>query len=110
MPESKEAAPATTVAISEDDVELALRGQLEVTADLAIEDPQVVAIGIIERILASEDADAVFGGQQAVGGREVLDRPFTLYGARWHRSRFEEATVPVFAVLDAHFLDTGERF
>ncbi len=99
--------PSTEIVELEDMalVERAIRGE-EVA--LAIEDPMQTARAIIDRILASESAEQVFQGQQAVSGREVLQRPFTLRGARWHRSRFEGG-LPVFAVLDAEFLDDGER-
>jgi len=119
MPEAKEAVEITpsdvgTIILLDDaQVERALRGQLDASATIAIEDPQAVALSIIERILASEDADEVFQGQKAIGGRDALGRPFTLNGVRWHRSRFEaeegKMQVPVFAVLDASFLDDGER-
>ena len=100
---------AQLVRLDDAQVEAALKGQLEMPAEFAIEDPQQVATAIIERILDSEDADEVFQGQQAIGGRDALGRPFTLNGVRWHRSRYEEGQVPVFAVLDASFLDDGTR-
>lgn len=93
------------VPISDAEVEKALRGE---QVALAIEDPQKVSLSIIERILASESADQILAGQTAISGREVLDRPFVLHGVRWHKSRFDEG-LPVFAVLDAEFMDDGSR-
>lgn len=93
------------VVLDDAQVEAALRGELEESEiQVTIEDPKQIQLDIIQRILASEDADSVFGGQQAIGGKEVLGRPFTLRGVRWHKSRFD-AGLPVFAVLDALFLD-----
>jgi hypothetical protein len=89
-------------------VEKALRGELDENVTLAIEDPQEVQFSIIQRILDSPDADSVLQGQRPIGGRDCLERPFTLRGVRWHRSKYEEGGIPVFAVLDAAFLDDGE--
>lgn len=109
MPETAKAQTAGPELVVLDDaqVELALKGELGDNVALAIEDPQQVQLDIIKRILASPDADAVLGGQKAISGRETLERPFMLRGVRWHRSRFDEG-LPVFAVLDAAFLDDGE--
>lgn len=104
-----EAAQASTeiVAIDDTQVEQALRGEIQAVS-VAIEDPQAVTLSIIKRILDSEDADAVLGGRQAIGGRDVLGRPFTLNAVRFHKSKFDEGGIPVFCVLDATFLDDGE--
>lgn len=108
MAEAK--APNTDIVVLDDSqVELALRGELALEGiQVAIEDPQKVQLDIIARILTSEDADEVFRGQQAISGREALERPFTLHAVRWHKSKFAEG-LPVFAVMDAAFLDNGER-
>ena len=106
--EEAAAASAEIVSLDEAQVEQALRGEIQ-QVSVAIEDPQAIALSIIKRILSSEDADEVFGGQEAVGGRDVLGRPFTLHGVTWHRSKYDEGGLPVFAVLDGTFLDDGER-
>ena len=96
------------VAMSDEQVEAALRG--EVGAEqltVTLEDPQVIAQSIINRILESPDAESVLGGQKALGGREVLGRPLELRGVRWHKSSFD-GQVPVFAVLDVVTMDDGE--
>lgn len=101
------AAGTDLVSLTDQQVEAALKGELdEVT--LKIEDPQVIQHQIIERILASADAEQVLAGRgKALHGREALDRPFTLHGVRWLKSRFKEG-LPVFAVLEATMLDDGE--
>ena len=110
MAETKEAKAAgiDIVVLDSVQVEKALRGELGENVELAIEDPQAVQISIIQRILDSPDADAVLQGQKPIGGRDCLERAFTLRGVRWHRSKYEEGGIPVFAVLDAAFLDDGE--
>ncbi len=109
MPETKaaESSAGELVVLDDAQVELALQGELGDNVAIAIQDPQQVQIDIIKRILASPNADSVLGGQRAISGRECLDRPFQLRGVRWHRSRFDQG-LPVFAVLDASFLDDGE--
>lgn len=102
--------PTTTeiITLDEAQVEKALRGELAAEGvSIAIQDPRQVQIDIISRILESEDADAVFQGQTAISGRDVLGRAFTLKGVRWLKSKFDEG-LPVFAVLDADMLDDGE--
>ena len=96
-----------TQVLSDEQVEAALRGDLS-EIKVAIQDPREVQLDIIKRILESPDAEAVFQGQQARGGKEVLGRPFTLRGVRWLKSSFDEG-LPVFAILDASFLDDGEQ-
>lgn len=106
-------AEATQEVVTLDDaqVELALRGELSAEGiTIQIEDPQAIQLQIIQRILDSEDADAVFGGRKAVGGKDVLDRPFHVHGLTWHKSAYDaEGGLPVFAVIDAEMGDDGER-
>lgn len=73
-----------------------------------IEDPEIVARQITERILSADSAEEVLGGMQAIHAQDVLTRPFTLHGVRFLRSRFQEGP-GVFAVLDAEFGDDGSR-
>lgn len=73
-----------------------------------IEDPELVAKQIMERILAADSPEAVLGGNQALHATDVLTRPFLLHGVRFLKSRFQEGP-GVFAVLDAEFGDNGER-
>lgn len=97
------------VSLTDQQVEQALRGELEANeVSLTIEDPKVIQRQIIERILASPDAETVLGGSKAIGGREILGRPFELREVRWLKSRFDEG-LPVFAVLDVEMLDDGEK-
>lgn len=98
------------VTLDEAAVEAALRGELAQDAQIAIADPIEVAQDIVRRILEAGDPEQVFSGGRAVGGREALGRPFILHGVRWHRSAYAaEGGLPIFAVLDATFVDTGER-
>lgn len=73
-----------------------------------IEDPEIVARQITERILSADSAEEVLGGMQAIHAQDVLTRPFTLHGVRFLRSRFNDGA-GVFAVLDAEFGDDGSR-
>ena len=73
-----------------------------------VEDPEVIARSIMDRILAAPSADDVLGGGEAVHSQDVLGRPFTLQGLRLLRSAFD-AGPGVFAVLDAAMLDSGEK-
>lgn len=103
---AKEAAAAASLVAIDDpeDMVAAIRGELVPE----IEDPEQVALAIMERILAGETAEEVLGGLKAVHAEDVLSRPFTLHGLRLMRSRFE--TGPgVFAVLDCEFGDDGSR-
>lgn len=98
--------PATQLAVIEDsdDMVAAIRGELVPE----IEDPEMVALQIMDRILAFESPDEVLGATQAIHAQDALDRPFTLHGLRLLRSRFEGGA-GVFAVLDAEFGDDGSR-
>lgn len=89
---------------SADDMVAAIRGELVPE----IEDPEQVALAIMERVLAMGSADAVLGGNQAIHAQDVLDRPFTLHGLHMMRSRFEGGA-GVFVVLDAEFGDDGSH-
>lgn len=103
---AKETLPTQDLAVIEDpeDMIAAMRGDLVPE----IEDPEVIAAQIMERILTAETADEVLGGTTAVHAQDVLTRPFTLHGLRLMKSRFD-AGLPVFAVLDAEFMDDGSR-
>lgn len=101
---AKQEEVTTALAVIEDpeDMVRAIKGELVPE----LEDPEVVAQGIMERILASETAEDVLGGAQAVHAQDVLDRPFVLSGLRVMRSRFEGGP-GVFLVMDAEFGDDG---
>lgn len=73
-----------------------------------VEDPELIAQAITERILAAESAEEVLGNAQATHAQDVLNRPFVLHGLRLMRSRYNEGP-GVFAVLDAEFGDDGSK-
>lgn len=80
----------------------AIRGNLVVK----VEDPAVVANQIMERILESDSVDSILGSNIATHAQDVIGRGFTLTGVRYLKSRFDQG-LPVFAVMDATFLDNG---
>lgn len=110
MANATEAGTENLVTLDETQVEQALKGELSAEGiAITVEDPQQVQLQIIARILASEDADTVFGGRKAVAGKDVLDRPFVVHNVNWHKSAYSEGGLPVFCVIDAEMLDDGER-
>lgn len=98
------ASDQTTLVVIEDpeDMVRAIRGELVPE----IEDPEQVALNIMDRILSSETPEDVLGGTTAVHAQDVLGQGFTLNGIRVLRSRFEGGA-GVFLVLDATMLADG---
>lgn len=91
-----------TVIETPDEAIEAIKGNLTVK----VEDPQEVAKRMMEAIFDAEDVDAILGRAIAIHAQDVIGRPFTLTGVRYMKSRFNEG-LPVFAVMDAQFLDDG---
>lgn len=108
---TKPSTEVEVVSLTDKQVEQALRGELSAEGiTIEIADPHAIQLQIIARILESEDADAVFQGRKAVGGKDVLDRPFTVKDVTWHKSAFTEGEgLPVFCVIHADMLDDGEQ-
>lgn len=73
-----------------------------------IEDPEKIAADIRERILGATNAEEILGGMRASGAKENIGRPFTLTGLKLMKSAHDKG-LPVFAVLDATWLDNGEQ-
>lgn len=103
---AKAAETTTDLALITDPEEMvkAIKGELVPE----IEDPEIVALRIMEGILSSETPEDVLGGTDAVHAQDVLDRPFTLNAIRVMRSRFEGGA-GVFLVLEAEMGDDGEN-
>lgn len=93
-----------TIVSTADEAINALRGRLVVK----IEDPVEVQRQMMEAIFDADSADEILGTSQAVHGQDIVDRAFTLSGVRFLKSRFEQG-LPVFAVMDATFLDDGSE-
>lgn len=80
----------------------ALRGNLTIR----IEDPAEVQRQMMERILESDNVDDILGRNIAIHAQDVVDRGFTLTAVRYMKSKYKDG-LPVFAVMDAAFLDDG---
>lgn len=91
-----------TVIENPDDAIDAIRGNLVVK----VEDPAEVSRRMMEAIFDAEDVDSILGRAIAIHAQDVIGRAFTLSGMRFMKSRFNEG-LPVFAVMDAVFLDDG---
>jgi hypothetical protein len=91
-----------TVIENPDDAIEAIRGNLVVKVD----DPAEVSRRMMEAIFDSEDVDSILGRSIAIHAQDIIGRPFTLTGIRYMKSRFDQG-LPVFAVMDAEFLDDG---
>lgn len=63
---------------------------------------------IVEQILTSETVRDVLTPIEAVGARDMLDRPFALHAVDYRESEFE-AGAPLYAVMQVQFTDDGER-
>ena len=68
-----------------------------------VEDPEVVAARITERILKATSAAELFGESQTIKGREYVGKPFQLQGVDWRPSDIEGEGLPFYAVL--HVVD-----
>lgn len=71
-----------------------------------IEDPEVVAQEIAQRILGADDVDAILGMFESTPMQELLGVPLEITGVRFNASTFTEGP-PVYAVIDAKRLDDG---
>lgn len=91
-----------TVIETPDEAIEAIRGNLVVS----VEDPREVARRMMEAIFDTENPDDILGRAVAIHAQDIIGRPFTLTGVRYMKSRFDQG-LPVFAVMDAQFLDDG---
>lgn len=85
-------------------VEKALVEGVELPLD---ESPEAASRAIVEQILASPDVAAVFSTFEASPISDLLGVPLDVRAVKWNRSSFENGP-PVFAVVSATRLDTGE--
>lgn len=72
-----------------------------------IEDPEVVAQEIAQRILGAADVDAILGMFESTPMQELLGVPLEITDVRFNASTFTEGP-PVYAVITATRLDTSE--
>jgi len=79
-------------------------------ADLpdVVDDPAEISREIMAQLLAAESDEELEAVGQATGWRELPGVPMELHGFRWRPSSYEEGA-PVFFVVNATRLDTGER-
>jgi hypothetical protein len=71
------------------------------SADAAVAD-------IIAQVLSADSVDEVLADTAVMGLREMLDVPFTLWGAKFNQSSFE-AGAPFYCILDITPATTGIR-
>src|SRR5215472_10461071 len=79
-------------------------------ADLpdVVDDPAEISREIMAQLLAAESDEELEAVGQATGWRELPGVPMELHGFRWRPSTYEEGA-PIFFVVNATRLDTGER-
>lgn len=70
-------------------------------------------LSIMANILAAESEEEIFAAANAgtVNGQNTAGRPFTIQGFDWKRAAagyVEQGAFPFYALVQAHFLDTGE--
>lgn len=75
----------------------------------ALMDPAEIQLAITNRILAAESVEDVLTMAGTLQVDQVLLRPFKIRDVRIQKSAFTESAGPaVFAIIDAHFLDTPD--
>jgi hypothetical protein len=89
-----------------DELERILLGESELPE--VVDDPAEISREIMAQLLAAESDEELEAVGSAVGWRELVGVPMELHGFRWRPSSFEEGA-PVFFVVNANRLDTGER-
>lgn len=87
---------------AEDAIE-AIRGNLVVP----VQDPEEVSRRIAEEILESDNVDDILGSRILVHAETIVNRPFTLKGVTYNRSKFDKG-LTVYAVMEVTFLDNGK--
>jgi hypothetical protein len=89
-----------------DELERILLGDAELPD--VVDDPAEISREIIAQLLAAESDEELEAVGQATGWRELPGVPMELHGFRWRPSTYEEGA-PIFFVVNATRLDTGER-
>lgn len=73
-----------------------------------VDDPAEISREIMAQLLAAESDEELEAVGSATGWRELPGVPMELHGFRWRPSTYEEGA-PIFFVVNATRLDTGER-
>jgi len=106
VPASPEPEIASTVAIPASRQHFIQRLMLEVETQKASSVER-----IYDKIAAADTLEEIF--EAAVAGltksEDILDTPLLVRGYSWNRSAIQTSELPVYAVLDAVNLDTGEE-
>lgn len=89
-----------------DELERILLGDAELPD--VVDDPAEISREIMAQLLAAESDEELEAVGEAIGWRELPGVPMELHGFRWRPSSFEEGA-PVFFVVNATRLDTGQR-
>lgn len=89
-----------------DELEKILLGDAELPD--VVDDPAEISREIMAQLLAAESDEELEAVGSATGWRELPGVPMELHGFRWRPSSFDEGA-PVFFVVNATRLDTGER-
>lgn len=89
-----------------EELEAILLGQKELPE--VVDDPAEISREIMAQLLAAESDEELEAVGSATGWRELAGVPMELHGFRWRPSAFEEGA-PIFFVVDATRLDTGQR-
>lgn len=89
-----------------DELESILLGDAELPD--VVDDPAEISREIMAQLLAAESDEELEQVGSATGWRELPGVPMELHGFRWRPSSYEEGA-PVFFVVNATRLDTGER-
>lgn len=71
-----------------------------------VEDPQLIAAEITNRILQAGDVDAIFAVSDSTPMQELLDLGLEVQDVRFNASAFKDGP-PVYAVITATRLDDG---
>lgn len=72
-----------------------------------IDDPAEISVQILARYLAAE-SDEDLGQKEATPWGDLLDVPVEVRGFRWQRSAFEGMGSPIYFIVSAVNLETGE--
>lgn len=89
-----------------DELERVLLGDAELPD--VVDDPAEISREIMAQLLAAESDEELEAVGSATGWRELAGVPMELHGFRWRPSSYEEGA-PIFFVVNATRLDTGER-
>lgn len=89
-----------------EELEGILLGQRELPD--VVDDPAEIQREIMAQLLGAESDEELESVGNATGWRELEGVPMELHGFRWRPSAYEEGA-PLFFVVDATRLDTGQR-